>query len=296
MEYWHLHNALAKSLEDPMLKDNGMLYTRNDASQNEPLPDGVRYSKEMRDDYLFRACQAILLQGVKGTLGMNRSQASRVLSEMFPSMKRNFRVLFSALGVQPSDMLFIYSVRLICPLKGYLGTTNQYHFDPEHSDELDPNIVTRDVPLVNVDEFSDIVASNSVYNADLVAADSAYGDGQNIELGTRHWLKVGGNHTFHYLQWDKKYGSGDANSNEEGVSLDVEYLPFLLPFYEYQPMTTIYDSNGIPHQEFAKIPFEPVWETTILTKAIGLAHLDSGQLGAAYQAAPYLEKIPVVGG
>jgi len=294
MEYWHLHNALAKSLEDPMLLDNGELYTRTHALSSKPLPDGVRYSKEMRDDYLFRACQGVLLQGIKGVMGMPRSQSSKVLSQMFPSMKKNFRLLFSALGVQPADMLYIYSVRLVCPLRGYLGTTGSYHFDPEYSDTTDPETVTRDIPVVAVDEFSDIVASNSVYNSDLVATDSAYGSGQSVDLATKHWLKLGGNHMFHYLQWDKKYGSGDARNNENGVSLDVEYLYFLQPFYDLGVTTS---PPGTPnYKRLTEVPFEPVWETTILTRAAALAHLDSGQLGAAYQAAPYLEKIPVVGG
>lgn len=298
MEYWKLHSNLARSLEDPMIKDNGEEYVQLDAFTNSPLPDGVRYSKELRDDYLFRACQGVLLQSIKAVAGMRRQEATHILTKMFPAMTRHYRVLFSALGVQPKDMLYIYAVRLVCPTKAYLGTLNKFHADPAHVDGPIPDIVTREVPLVETSEFSNIVASGTLYNNDLVACSTAYTASDNLAAGNYHWLQIGGNHTFHYLQWDTKYGSGDASNNEEGICLDVEYLPHMLPLIGWEPSYEVLDPvSGVPvRRDLSIVPFEPVWESTIITKALSLAHLDSGQLGAAFQSAPYLEKIPVVGG
>lgn len=298
MEYWRLHSNLARSLEDPLIKFDGTEYTAADADTNAALPDGVRYSKELRDDYLFRACQSILLQSIKAVAGMRRQEATHILTKMFPAMTRNFRVMFKSLGAQPADMLFIYSVRMTCPKKAYLGTYNEFHADPEHIVGSIPDVVTRHVPIIETSEFSDIVASNSLYNNDLVATATGLAPSDVLEGGNFQWLQIGGNHTFHYLQYDEKYGSLSAAANDMGVNLDIEYLPYVLPFNTYEPKYDIVDSSTgmVVDQKLSIIPFEPVWETTIITKALSLAHLDSGQLGAAFQTAPYLEKIPVVGG
>lgn len=74
MLIWEAHRALANSIGD----------TCNITITN--VPDGVRFSKSLRDSYLYRAMLKVYNEAMTFVSGMPHAQASMILERLFPNM------------------------------------------------------------------------------------------------------------------------------------------------------------------------------------------------------------------
>jgi hypothetical protein len=257
MVVWELHDSLARSIGDPLIKDNGTNYTLQDANSGVPMPDGVRYTTAIRNQYLNKAMLSIQNEALKTVAGLSRFRASVILQRLFPSMLTKYTLPVTALGVQPSDQLFIYTVLVasdgIFP-NGEQTTSDAFKVTATPRDARS----VRNIPIL---DYSTVMMQNARGGAirpDLMAYTSSYGNAQWLGLSGREIVDM-------------------ENSMSKDHTLEISYFP-LAPRVD----------NLAPS---AYVEFEPTWEPTILNKAIMYAQLDSGELGAAYQAVPFIEQM-----
>lgn len=79
MLVWEAHVALANMLGDPVAPIGSPTVTS--------IPDGVRFSKALRDEYLHRAMLAIM-DKIKATTTQERSAINEAMMKAFPTMAR----------------------------------------------------------------------------------------------------------------------------------------------------------------------------------------------------------------
>jgi len=258
MKVWELHDSLSRSIGDPLIKDDGTNYTLQDANAGIVLPDGVRYTNAIRNHYLNKAMLAIQNEALKAVIGASRYRASVILQRLFPSMTKKYILPVTALGVQPANQLFIYTV--ILASDGIFPANEQ-----TRSDSFKANaspIDSRSVKNIPVMDYSTVMALNARGGAirpDIMAYTSSYGNVQ--------WLALSGREI---MDMENSIGSVEH-------TLEVSYLPLA------QRVETL-----LPTED---VEFEPTYEPAILNRAIMYAQMDSGELGVSYQAVPFLEQV-----
>jgi hypothetical protein len=135
MQVWELHDSLARSIGDPLILDNAGTpanYTANDALAVVTLPDGVRYTKALRDTYINKALLKVLQELITGIAkeAPTRTILSRIVETLTPQMSlydtnlsandiatgnnltRNCFMVYSLLGGLEVDIP-LYSYRII---------------------------------------------------------------------------------------------------------------------------------------------------------------------------------------
>lgn len=81
MQVWELHTNLSNAIGDPIR------YTSSDAISGRVIPDGVRYSKQLRDNYIFRAGLEIQKQITEVIASLPHKIASSVIEGLHPTNK-----------------------------------------------------------------------------------------------------------------------------------------------------------------------------------------------------------------
>lgn len=257
MVVWELHDSLARSIGDPLIKDNGLNYTLQDANSDIALPDGVRYTTSIRNHYINKAMLAIQNEALKATVGLSRFRASVIMQRLFPSMTKKYMLPVTALGVQPANQFFIYTVLLATD--GIFPANEQTRSDAfKANDNPIDNRQVRNVPILDYAVISHINARGGTIRPDLMAYVTSYANVQWLGLSGREIVDM-------------------ENTMSREHTLEVTYLPLA-------PNITLLSPNST-------VEFEPTWEPTLLSKAIMYAQMDSGELGASYQAVPFLEQI-----
>lgn len=75
MTLYEVHSALARSLGDPFKE-----------TITSTIYDGVRYSKQARQGYLYRACCSIMNDVINALAPLPKEQSMEILTSVFPSM------------------------------------------------------------------------------------------------------------------------------------------------------------------------------------------------------------------
>lgn len=75
MTLYEVHSALARSLGDPFAE-----------TALSTIYDGVRYSKQARQGYLYRACCSIINEVVSQLVALPQEQCAEIVSRLFPNM------------------------------------------------------------------------------------------------------------------------------------------------------------------------------------------------------------------
>lgn len=78
MRLWQAHLALSSMIGDP-------IEIGSPVTSNTIIPDGVRYSRRLRDIYLYRAMLAIFDEVLQQTAGLDLAQADQVWFNLFPT-------------------------------------------------------------------------------------------------------------------------------------------------------------------------------------------------------------------
>jgi hypothetical protein len=81
MQVWELHTNLSYAIGDPIR------YTSDDAISGRVIPDGIRYSKQLRDNYIFRAGLEIQKQITEVIATLPHKMASAVIEGLHPTNK-----------------------------------------------------------------------------------------------------------------------------------------------------------------------------------------------------------------
>lgn len=81
MKVWEAHRDLSNSIGDSVYCD----------INTNPIPDGVRYSKELRDSYLYRAMLEINQQNLDLVKNVPNKVASILLDKLYSSLKTKVR-------------------------------------------------------------------------------------------------------------------------------------------------------------------------------------------------------------
>ena len=257
---WELHDSLARSIGDPLIKDDGLSYAQGDAIAGIPIPDGVRYTTAIRDHYLNKAMLAIQRDIMNQVASLSRYRASIILQRIFPSMTKQYSVNISGMGVQPADQLHIYNV--------WLYSANMFPAGERLRANALNNAVdgrtVRNVPVIDLSTMSHINASPGNIKPDLV--------GYTTSLQGVEWLGLSGTEVD-----DMVFQDQTATLPEDEITLVVNYYP------------TAPDVSKIASID--NIDFEHTWSGNLLSRAIMYAHQDSGELGASYQSVPFIESI-----
>lgn len=78
------------------------------------IPDGARYSKNLRDSYLYRAMLEVLTSRVNSTASLDRDMRNNVLSEMFPTFMVSDSLAWLTAALQTRNLsrtpVYIYTV------------------------------------------------------------------------------------------------------------------------------------------------------------------------------------------
>lgn len=77
MKVWEAHRDLSNSIGDSVYC----------SETSDPILDGVRYSKELRDSYLYRAILEINQQNLGMVKGVPNKQASFIIDRLYPTFK-----------------------------------------------------------------------------------------------------------------------------------------------------------------------------------------------------------------
>lgn len=83
MQIWELHRDLSNAIGDPIR------YTSDNAVNGRVIPDGVRYSKALRDSYILRAAMEIQRQITEVIAALSHKQSVTILEALHPTNKRN---------------------------------------------------------------------------------------------------------------------------------------------------------------------------------------------------------------
>lgn len=106
MKLWQAHLALAQSLGDPITP------TGSPTS----IPDGVRYSKKLRDSYLYRAMMKTLSSILTQIASLPKHQQDLVLRKVLPNFSRTYSDFKPLTPQQEYDLgeraVHIYSVQV----------------------------------------------------------------------------------------------------------------------------------------------------------------------------------------
>lgn len=78
MRLWQAHLALSSMIGDP-------IEIGSPVTSNTIIPDGVRYSRRLRDVYLYRAMLAIFDEVLQQTAGLDLIQADQIWANVFPT-------------------------------------------------------------------------------------------------------------------------------------------------------------------------------------------------------------------
>lgn len=267
MKVWELHTSLARSIGDPIIKDDGNLYGASDAIANSLLYDGVRYTKDIRDSYLTKAMLSVQLDVIRQCISLPRSHASKILQRLFSQMGQTYTLSINVNG-QPTDQLFVYSA-ILYTKEGFPHNEGaKIWADPvKHpSTVIDTQWNIRNLPILNESDMSAYIGSNTNITPDLIAFVTTRAGYEYIGL-------AGGEIDF------LKAISDEAAIATDVVRLQISYLKRSPDVSRMSPNDNIqFEENFLPH---------------VLNKAIMYAHLDSGELGAAYQAIPFIDQISI---
>jgi len=251
MKAWELHDSLARSIGDPLIKIDGSLYLGDGI-----IPDGVRYTKAIRDQYLNRAMLMIQRDYLNKVAGLPRFKAAQILQRAFPSMTRTFRVNVEGLGMQPGDMLYVYSVAI--------STRYIYPYNEQAKSDIfkaDPNFVdkgqVKEIPIYEQSVAYKINLRGGTIRQDLCAFVTSNG---NYE-----WVGLLGRELDDML----------SSTNLYEHTLEISYLPIAPRMENYN-----YDDE---------VEFEATYEPAIINRAILYAQFDSGEIGTPTQAVQLLE-------
>lgn len=146
MELWRLHKELAYSLGDPVIVE----------ATSPSIPDGVRFSKDMRDMYLYRAMTTMYNNTLMSINGQKKEVQKEIIKRMYPNsilVENN-----SILGTSPDYYVELtYKALVILHattyLEGYTAPDNE-------------------VPLVINDN---VLQNNGMVNASIVQKPHPFG-------------------------------------------------------------------------------------------------------------------------
>jgi len=265
MKVWELHTSLARSIGDPIIKDDGTLYSVADAINNLPLNDGVRYTKDIRDSYLNKAMSSVQLEIMKQFISLPRYMRSRYLQQLFTTMGQTYWNNINING-QPTDQLHIYSIILFTKNTFPYNEGSAIWTDPRKhpSTAIDNEWNIRNLTILDETAMAAYVGSNTNIAPDLVSFVSTRAGYEYFGLAGRE---------IEFL----KAISNEINPPTDVARVEISYLKASPTIDNY----SAYDN----------VPFEPNLLPHALNKAIMYAHLDSGELGAAYQAVPFIDGI-----
>jgi len=280
MLYWKLHDELARGLEDPLININGDFYAENYAKLDFVIPDGVRYTKSIRDAYLYRAMKSIMLEAKQAVMSLPYKRASQILERMFPTMIYDLVFRLKDLGIQLAGKYWILNVTLTSDLvreeiglKSWVDATlapavttfvNQSTqgpvviYNPSRSINL---------PIITTSKIDEIAPEHN-FNHNAVAIVTAYDD--------YAWLSLGGKDIL-------MYSAADLDATAEAW-LGLRYI------HDVPDVSTLRALNPDTN-ELQRVEFEPVFYSNIINRALVMAHHDNGELGASYQAIPFIESM-----
>lgn len=153
------HVALAQALGDPI----------DVSGSPSVISDGVRYSKALRDNYLYRAMTWFVSNIIKQSVALPPQQQSEMIQKIFPTWSRSASVAMPSATwgtvLVGEVVAYIYAVRIweaasptrrpyLCTQKPWhelLGTISQKHIlnpDPAYSFRLDSTRTDTEVTVV----------------------------------------------------------------------------------------------------------------------------------------------------
>lgn len=157
MTLYEVHSALARSLGDPFAE-----------TALSTIYDGVRYSKQARQGYLYRACCSIINEVVTQLAPVPREQATEVAVGVFPSMVSTADVLVDNNPVMAFE--FYSQMTAAADLPAYFLNA---HASMPGYDDMVP------IPIV------------SVYRANKLMSRSSRGEGRGQLSDSIVWISDG---------------------------------------------------------------------------------------------------------
>lgn len=157
MTLYEVHNALASALGDPFAESGSSL-----------IKDGVRFSKTLRQKYLYRAAMSVLNEFIKQVVPLPQSQAAPVLARLFPSLitlvlndisdTGTFALNVYDSGTNPNN----YRIAFVLSLMGRTSLDNPYE--------------GRSIPIISSYDFNKITskASHMQANDPIACIDTVY--------------------------------------------------------------------------------------------------------------------------
>ena len=125
MTLYEVHSALARNLGDPFKETSGST-----------IYDGVRYSKEARKSYLYRASCSIINEVVTHLPQLPQEQAAPILTKIFPSLISTLNT--DAIGTSDTIVQYNFydigynpdSIGIACILNAYLFENDSVGYLP----------------------------------------------------------------------------------------------------------------------------------------------------------------------
>jgi hypothetical protein len=125
MQLWQAHLALSSMIGDP-------IEVGSPVTSNTVIPDGVRYSKRLRDVYLYRAMLAIFDEVLQQTAALDTAQADQVWFNLFPTFL--VEDTFAGLATNEATLTLTRKpVRIHNVYTNYDGGRDGYTFRPAPS-------------------------------------------------------------------------------------------------------------------------------------------------------------------
>lgn len=265
MKVWELHTSLARSIGDPIIKSDGTLYSEQDALNDIPLLDGVRYTKSIRDDYLNRAMLHVQFDILKNLIPLPRNTITRLLQRLFTQMGQTYTTNINING-QPDNQIFIYNILLYSKKTFPYNEGSPVFIDPMKTPTavIDKEWNIRNLPIMDETSMANYVGSNTNILPDLTAYITTRGGFEYFGLAGKEIEHL-------------KSLSDEAAKPEDVVKLEISY---------FKRADDV--SNLLPNDY---VPFEEIMLPYVLNRAIMMSHVDSGEMGSVYQAIPFIESM-----
>ena len=97
MQLWELHRDLSESIGDPVNADAFV------------IPDGVRYNRSKRNDYLYRSMLTILNRVIEATVRLNKQARNKILKTILPNYISEIGITVSTLPVTTPSGRTLYT-------------------------------------------------------------------------------------------------------------------------------------------------------------------------------------------
>lgn len=293
MILWELHDALARGLEDPLINIDGTNYNAGHALSGINVPDGTRYTTAIRNDYLYRAMKSVMSEARQAIISLPYRKASQILERIFPTMIYDLVFRMKDLGNQLSGKYWVLNVTLSSGLvrdgtgsKVWADKVLAPNIDIFSSQNTQGNVViyrpdqTINLPIMLTSQIDEI-APNYIDNHNAVAMVVAYDD--------YVWLGLAGKDIKMYAAADLL---PDNHPQQTDAWINLRYIHDC-PDTRLLNAYTVLPQGGY---EITRVEFEPAFESTIINRALVMAHHDSGELGASYQSVPFLENLRTISG